>query len=249
MRWIPWVIKPAKYARSIIARTSATKELFPEIIREKVGVQLEACVTEEKEFSYPDDTGDILDKGSGKNIIYTGRICDIKNLPVLIPVMAAVTKKFPDARLHIIGDGDMAPMLKRLTKENGLEKTVIFYGNVERAKLLKAVNQSDIFVFPSLREGASWSLLEAMHFELPIVAFDTNGMHDTLSDESAILVPLEGKNPKDATEAFVQCTMLLMNMSNDKIKSLGKHAHERLSNVHSAKGVASFIEKMCNDPE
>lgn len=88
-----------------------------------------------------------------------------------------------------------------------------------------------------------------MHFELPIVAFDTNGMHDTLSDESAILVPLEGKNPKEAAEAFVQDTMMLMNMSNDEIKSLGKRAHERLVKVHSAKGVASFIEKMCNDPE
>lgn len=249
MWWIPWVTKPAKYARIIIARTSATKDLFPKLIREKVVVHLEACVIEEKDFYYPDDTGDILDKGSGKNIIYTGRICDIKNLPVLIPVMTAVTKKFPDARLHVIGDGDMAPMLKRLTKENGLEKTVIFYGNVERAQLLKAVSQSDIFVFPSLREGASWSLLEAMHFELPIVAFDTNGMHDTLSDESAILVPLEGKNPKEAAEAFVQDTMMLMNMSNDEIKSLGKRAHERLVKVHSAKGVASFIEKMCNDPE
>lgn len=35
MWWIPWVTKPAKHARIIIARTSATKDLFPKLIREK----------------------------------------------------------------------------------------------------------------------------------------------------------------------------------------------------------------------
>lgn len=70
---------------------------------------------------------------------------------------------------------------------------MVFYGNVPRANLLKAVQECDAFVFPSLREGAPWSLLEAMAFEKPIVAYDLNGMHDTLSPESAILVNIDGK--------------------------------------------------------
>lgn len=247
MRWIPWVIKPATHAKTIVARTTATKELFPRETQEKIVVHLESCVVEERDFFYPEDTKTVLKRGDGKNLIYTGRICDIKNIPTLVQTMTTVKEKFPGTRLHIIGDGDMVPLVKRLIQEKRLEDSIILYGNIAREELLKAVSQADAFVFPSLREGASWSLLEAMNFELPIVAFDANGMHDTLSKDCAILIPLREKEPKEATEAFTRGVMALMSMPSEESKLMGKLAHRRLCEVHSAEGVRKFIESIVDN--
>lgn len=244
MRWIPWVYGPAKRAEIVIARTTATKNLFPENLRDKILVHLESCVMEQKDFYFPENTEDILKKGTGMNLIYTGRVCDIKNLHALVPVMKQIHGKYPDIRVHIVGDGNMMPKFKGLVEKNGLDETFYFYGNVERAKLLKAVSQADGFVFPSLREGASWSLLEAMYFELPIVAFDANGMHDTLSQECAVMVPLQGKTPEEATAAFEIGVETLLSMTPQQRKNMGCLAHERLQKIHSSVGVMCFIRSL-----
>lgn len=85
-------------------------------------------------------------------------------------------------------------------------------------------------------------LLEAMAFEKPIVAFDLNGMHDTLSPQSAILVNIDGKTPLEAKEAFSDGMKKLMLLTKAEKNKMGLAAHERLETVHSAAGVRKYIE-------
>ena len=95
---------------------------------------------------------------------------------------------------------------------------------------------------PAVREGAPWSLLEAMAFEKPIVAYDLNGMHDTLSPEGAILVNIDGKTPSEAKDAFLVGMQKLLCMSRTEKDRMGLAARKRLETVHSAAGVKNYIQ-------
>lgn len=239
---IKLIWKPAKEAALIIARTQATKELFPQDMQDKVQVHLEACVDMERDFCFDLALAAQLKKSNGINLLYTGRIIDIKNIPMLVSIMKDIKKDYPDCRLHILGDGDERAESEDLVKKYGIQNNVVFYGNVPRANLLKAVQECDAFVFPSLREGAPWSLLEAMAFEKPIVAYDLNGMHDTLSPDSAILVNVDGKTPSEAKDAFWVGMQKLLCMSQTEKNRMGLAARKRLETVHSAAGVKNYIQ-------
>lgn len=161
---------------------------------------------------------------------------------MLVSIMKDIVKEYPECRLHILGDGDERAESERLVEEYGLQKNVAFYGNIPRANLLKAVQECDAFVFPSLREGAPWSLLEAMAFRKPIVAFDLNGMHDTLSSESAILVNIDGMTPSESRTEFYKGIKRLLELSDTESCSMGAAAYKRLETVHSADGVKKYIK-------
>lgn len=239
---LPWVWSPAKAASVIIARTQATKELFPQHMQDKVVVHLEACVDLNRDFYFSSDTPTQLKKSKGINLLYTGRIIDIKNITMLVSIMKDIVKEYPECKLHILGDGDERAESERLVEEYGLQKNVAFYGNIPRANLLKAVQECDAFVFPSLKEGAPWSLLEAMAFRKPIVAFDLNGMHDTLSSKSAILVNIDGMTPSESRTEFYKGIKRLLELSDTESCSMGAAAYKRLETVHSADGVKKYIK-------
>src|SRR3989338_4390442 len=68
----------------------------------------------------------------------------------------------------VIGDGPERASLENLIKQKGLQKKIIFLGQIPDAhKLLSAF---DIFVLPSIKEGFPWVVIEAMAAKLPVVA-------------------------------------------------------------------------------
>lgn len=240
----PWIARPASKAEILISRTNATKDMFPIQMQEKIIVHLEACVNLQKDFEYRSDTPLILKKGKGLNLIYTGRLNDSKNVSALIDAMVIVCKTYPDCKLHILGDGSTAEMIRQRVAANRMNDNVYIYGSVPRMQLLRAVSECDIFVFPSLHEGASWSLLEAMALSVPIVAYDLNGIHDTLDDSCAYLVKTDHDKPLYANLKFADALLKMMSIPSDQRQKMGQAGRQRLITVHSADGVAGFIRKM-----
>ena len=100
-------------------------------------------------------------------------------------------------RLLLAGDGRLRPQLEQRAREAGVESSVIFAGFVPDVEAVYAAG--DLFVFPSLQEGAGSSLLRAMAFGLPVVALERGGVGEIIQD---------GKNgvlARDATpEGFAQ---------------------------------------------
>ena len=86
-----------------------------------------------------------------------------KNLEFLIAAFSHV--KSSKAILLLIGAGEQLSHLKKVARALGVNERVIFTGWREDARTLLQV--SDLFVFPSLREGMSESLLEATTCKVP----------------------------------------------------------------------------------
>jgi len=92
-----------------------------------------------------------------------------KGQDILIRVLADLRSEFPQAKLLLVGDGPDRPRLERLAKQLDLASAVIFAGFVTAMEPVYAA--LDVFLFPSRFEGLGTSLLAAMSYAVPSVAF------------------------------------------------------------------------------
>lgn len=119
--------------------------------------------------------------------VFTGRLHPQKNLDVLIEAWPRVTRE-TGANLVLVGQGPERDRLILKAEALGVAARVQFLGAIP--DVAEALRAADLFVLPSLAEGMSNSLLEAMATALPCVASDIGGNQDLLGVAGAgLLVP------------------------------------------------------------
>ncbi len=102
---------------------------------------------------------------------HIGRFFEQKNHDYLIEIFAEISKRRPDARLLLAGDGPLRDRIENKVKAMGLEQSVSFLGVSDRIpELLSAM---DVFLLPSLFEGFPVTIVEAQASGLPCFISDT----------------------------------------------------------------------------
>ena len=101
-----------------------------------------------------------------------GRLVPIKDHQTLLKAAAALSKSGIDVRVLLVGSGPERERLQSLATSS-LEGRVCFAGDSSRVPEL--LNAMDAFVLPSLNEGMSNTLLEAMACGLPALATNVGG--------------------------------------------------------------------------
>ena len=105
---------------------------------------------------------------------YVGRLSEEKGLRFLIEAIALLNEANIPSRLLLIGEGALRSQLERYTEEKYLKKQILFTGFQNQIdKWLPAI---DVFVLPSMTEGTTIALLEAMAHGLPAVASSVGGI-------------------------------------------------------------------------
>jgi len=87
--------------------------------------------------------------------------------------------------------------LRRLVAELRLKDAVQFVGSVSDGELRAFYENSDLYLCMSEHEGFCVPLLEAMHFGLPVVAYDACAVKETLGDGGILLAE---KSPAEVAE-------------------------------------------------
>jgi len=132
-----------------------------------------------------------LGLGDELMILSTGRLAEQKGLEYLIRAAALLRHDLPGVRILLAGDGPLRGKLTKLVSSLELDGTVVLLGR--RSDVGDLLAASDLVVFPSLWEGLSISLLEAMAAGRPIVTTSIASNREVTNDgEAAVLVP-----PKD----------------------------------------------------
>ena len=127
----------------------------------------------------------------GNNILFTGRVVPNKKTEDVIHAFSLYKKYYDnDARLFIVGRyRDNPTYFKHLSeyiRENDF-KDIIFTGHITFAEVLAYYQIADLFVCMSEHEGFCVPLIEAMYFDIPIIAYDATAVKYTLGD-SGVLV-------------------------------------------------------------
>lgn len=140
-------------------------------------------------------------RAKDKFIITIGatRITARKGTNYLIESLSDLVPRYPNLLLRILGDGDEKNNLMELTKKLKLEKFVQFLGRVPREETAPYYQEASLFVLPSLNEGMSNAMLEALASGLPILATETGGTEELVENGINGFV-IKMKNPKDLAE-------------------------------------------------
>jgi sugar transferase (PEP-CTERM/EpsH1 system associated) len=113
-----------------------------------------------------------------------GRLQPVKDQATLIRAFAELIKGYPEIstrmRLVIVGDGPLSGSLRALAATLGVDKQTWFPGALN--KVPEVLCTFDIFVLPSLSEGISNTILEAMASGLPIIATAAGGNLELVQD-------------------------------------------------------------------
>ncbi len=107
-------------------------------------------------------------------IVCTGRLERNKGQAVLVRAVAGL----PDTELILVGDGSQRSALASLISKLGLRGRVSLAGNLTDLEMTALYLSADIYCQPSLYEGSSIAVLEAMAHGLPVVAARTGGLPD-----------------------------------------------------------------------
>jgi len=110
-----------------------------------------------------------------------------KGLNYLIQAASLIPDVHNRMRFVIVGDGKCLPELKELCQRKGLQDIFHFAGF--HSSTFSFMQSFDIFVLPSLSEGLSSAILEAMSASLPIIATKVGGIPELVKDgDNGLLV-------------------------------------------------------------
>jgi sugar transferase (PEP-CTERM/EpsH1 system associated) len=117
-----------------------------------------------------------------------GRLTPVKDYGALLEAFHVVSTCHPHGRLIVVGDGPQRPVLEEQVRRRGLADHVRLVGH--RDDVTQCLGIMDVFVHPSLMEGMSNAVLEAMAVALPVVATAVGGTPEIVEHgRTGLLVP------------------------------------------------------------
>jgi len=123
-------------------------------------------------------------------IISVGRLDWGKGLEHGLVAARALMERGVDFHWRIIGDGEYRLPLQWAVRDMGLQERVVLTGPMKHQDVLAILKSADVFFHPSIHEGISNAVLEAMALGLPVVVSDVGGMREAISTEAVgMLVP------------------------------------------------------------
>ncbi len=165
-------------------------------------------------------------------ILFVGRIGKEKSVDVLIDGQVLISRKYPRAKLVIVGDGPDIEQFKKRVKRLKLSDNVIFVGKVPWEEVPYYYNIADVFVTASKTETQGLTVIEAMAASLPVVAVLDDAFKNTIEDG------VSGYLFKDRRDYQKKIMMLLENP--DVLAKMSEEAFKR-AEPHSTKYFAQNV--------
>jgi len=125
----------------------------------------------------------------GFRLLFVGRFDPIKGLPLAFKALRILLEICPAATLELVGEGPERPRLEALAARLNIADRLIWTPWSPRSEIFARMRRSDVFLFPSLRDGGGAVVVEAMASGLPVVCLDLAGPGLHIRDGWGIKVP------------------------------------------------------------
>jgi len=147
-----------------------------------------------------------------KQIIFAGRLSKEKGVGVLLEICKKLSD---DIDIIILGAGPETDKIKDISNS---KKNVHFLGYLPKEKIIPLIRGSDILIQPSLNEGISSTILEAMACKIPIIATNVGGNMELIEhNQTGFLV-----DPNSSSQFLDLINYVFSNM--DKINLITNNA-------------------------
>ena len=131
-----------------------------------------------------------------------------------------------------MGEGNAQKELEEMVEKLGIKDQVRFLGRIPREETAPFYQEASLFVLPSLNEGMSNALLEALGAGLPILATDTGGSKELVHEgENGFIIKM-----KDGADIAEKIRIFLDDP--DKVSKMGSESRkiaEKMSWVNVAR--------------
>jgi len=136
-------------------------------------------------------------------ILMLGRLCHFKRPYLVINAMPEILKEVPNARLVLVGGGELRSELEDLVSTRGLTGKVLLVGPVPHEEIWKHLNAADLFVIVNICSNLSSTLIEAMAAGCCILTADIGGTTQVAINDVNSLV-LDEANPSSIARGAIQ---------------------------------------------
>jgi glycosyltransferase involved in cell wall biosynthesis len=129
-------------------------------------------------------------KEDSPTVVFIGRLKRHKLPDHAIKAFQIIKEEIPTAKMWVIGDGYMLSELTKLRNRD-----IKFFGHVENRVKYQLLSRAHLTLVPSVREGWGLVVTESNAMGTPVVAYDVNGLRDSVLDgRNGVLV--KGKDPE-----------------------------------------------------
>ncbi len=140
---------------------------------------------------------------TGRVFLFVGRFAKDKLRPDIFGnLLQAWEQAFgqsSDKNFYLFGDGPLTSRYQVMVREMNLDKNI--HLSASQTDVTSLYQAADVFVLPSITEGLSNALLEAMACGLPVVASRVSGIADIFSEANQALL-FDPEKPEEMAEAF-----------------------------------------------
>ena len=145
-----------------------------------------------------------------------------KGIGILLDALQFIGKDH-HFRINLVGEGELSAKYKNKVKSMGLDNLVKFWGKIDDIE--KAYTETDVLVLPSIwPENQPVTITEAMASRIPVIASNIGGNPELIEDGKTGYL-FELGNPRDLADKMREFIL-----HNDKIKSFGDKAYEKIKN-------------------
>lgn len=162
------------------------------------------------------------------DLIFVGRLTDIKRADLYLHAIALALREYPDLRAAVVGDGPLMESLQALAAELDLGGSVEFLGH--RDDVDQLLNRSRIYVLTSDSEGLSQAMIQAMLSGLPAVVSNVGDLSELVENEvNGFLID------EQRSELFAEAISEIFEMQPERYQEMRRAAREAAMrcDVHS----------------
>lgn len=158
-----------------------------------------------------------------------GRLFPVKDYPLMVDIAQLVCAKRSNVRFVLAGDGPEKSAILQRIRSTGLEKQFILMGHMDDMQTFYA--SIDIYINTSHHEGIPLTVLEAMSWRKPVVAFAVGGLKEIVShgDDGYLI---QERKITEFSEYLIRLTD-----NAETINSLGNNAKHKIMNMFSTQSM------------
>jgi glycosyltransferase involved in cell wall biosynthesis len=171
-------------------------------------------------------------------LIYIGRLVRAKGIFEAVEAVRLLQARNIHVRLNIIGAGPDSEELRRSILHAGVQECVQILGSQYGPDKARVLEESDVLVFPTYREGLPYTLLESMAAGTVPVTCSVGGIPDVLSKwECGITVP--PRDPSAVAEA-----VHTLHRDREMARALSEAAHRVVIEHYQVSRMASDFRRL-----